>query len=270
LQTQSLKTWLLLGSLLLASTAFMPIANAAAEACNKSGSASARDERARSLFDQALELEAGAPQEALAKLVCADSLVDRPAVSLRIGIIAERLQELERALVAFERYLKLAGRHAPDSETITARIGALKEKLAEQDKAKQRAQRDDKRRMAGWVVAAVGGVTAIAGGGLLIAAKVHSDKVRSIEPGTTQWDSPEARETYEKAQREQTAGIASLVVGGVLTVTGLGLALAPRSSEPAGKTAAGRGVRGVPAGTIRARGARVVVRPAGATIIIPF
>ncbi len=152
--------------------------------------------------------------------------MQRPAVALRIGIIADRLGRYRQAIDAFRNYLKRLQNAAPDQAEIEARISKLL--TLEAKKAEQQAAAADPRpRTLGVVLAAAGGVVFIAGGGLLIAAKVHNDQVHDIEPGTTSWDSEEARNLFEQAELEQSLGLGLLIGGGLMIGTGLGVALWP-------------------------------------------
>ena len=201
-------------------------ANAASFSCPVDVPTADKEPRARALFEEALRLEPGNPDAALLRLGCAEELVQRPAVALRIGIIADRLGRYRQAIDAFRNYLKRLQNAAPDQAEIEARISKLL--TLEAKKAEQQAAAADPRpRTLGVVLAAAGGVVFIAGGGLLIAAKVHNDQVHDIEPGTTSWDSEEARNLFEQAELEQSLGLGLLIGGGLMIGTGLGVALWP-------------------------------------------
>jgi hypothetical protein len=195
-----------------------------------SGEPSEDEESARKMFNDALALEASDPKDALERLRCAQRHADKPAIALRMGTIAERLRDRREAIAAFERYLALAGDSAPDREQLRERIVGLRREL-ERERAKPApapapapqptSQGDEGVFIAGWVVGSVGVGVAIAGAVLLAVAKDQSDSVAAIPPGTVAWDSDEARDTFEAAERHQALGIAGLVIGGALIAGGV-------------------------------------------------
>jgi tetratricopeptide (TPR) repeat protein len=197
----------------------------------------ARYELARDLFDEALTLEAADPEGALARLGCAMRLAERPAIALRMGTIAERLGDVAGAITAYERYLALAGEHAPDRAQLRVRIDALARRRAAAPAPPARAEPpagdDASLRLAGALVAGAGAVAALAGGALLVAARVRSEGVEDLAPGTTRWDSDAARGELETAETEQAAGITALTVGGVAVAVGVTLWIVAASGEPA-------------------------------------
>jgi len=187
---------------------------------------------AKALFEQALMMEPSAPTRALETLRCAEKLAPRAAIALRIGTIAERLGRIAEAADAFERYLELAGDHAPDIEPMRERILKLRAQLKAQEEQKAQAsqgrpsERDASsssgtQSVIGWVAGGTGLAFAIVGVALLGAAKAHSDSVHDIAPGTTAWSSDEASETIEQAELEQDMGIVGLAVGGSLLALGV-------------------------------------------------
>jgi hypothetical protein len=153
-----------------------------------------------------------------------------------MGTIEERLGNLSEAADAFERYLDLAGEHAPDREPMKERIRGLRIQVEEQaaqepGQADQESGGSGTQMIAGWVVAGSGLAFGIVGAALLGAAKAHSDSVHDIEPGTTAWTSDEASGTYEQAETEQAVGIVAMAVGGSLLAIGAGLILTAGESE---------------------------------------
>jgi len=183
---------------------------------------------AKKLFERALMMEPSDPSMALEHLRCAERLAPRAAIALRMGTIEERLGNLEAAADAFERYLELAGEHAPDREPMKERIAGLRAQAAEQahhpeDNALPAGDEpagSETQAVAGWVVGGAGLAFVIVGAALLGAAKAHSDEVHDIEPGTTAWTADEASGTFEQAETEQAVGIVGLAVGGSLMAVG--------------------------------------------------
>ena len=98
--------------------------------------ASQHESRARVLFEEAIGIEASKPEEALHLLRCADLLAERPAIKLRIGTLAERLEQTSDALAAYREYLELAGEAAPDREDLLRRIDKLEERIATKQQAR--------------------------------------------------------------------------------------------------------------------------------------
>jgi hypothetical protein len=201
-----------------------------------------REAEARKLFDEALGLEQAQPERALDILDCARRLADRPAVSLRIGTIAERLGKLELAIEGYERYLKLAGDLAPDRIPLQKRIDALHDKLEEREEqadptlgvAPIERRKQEKSPLPGYIVAGAGGVLMLVGGVFLYSAKQQNDEVHDIEPGTTFWNSEDAKDKLDGAKRSQTIGLVSLGVGAIVTGVGVYLVLDARRSISAG------------------------------------
>jgi tetratricopeptide (TPR) repeat protein len=256
-------TTLMAGSLLMA-------ADAAAEepfACPAVKQKAKRNAEAKRLFQEALRLEPGAPEAALERLDCADGLVDRPAVALRIGVIADRLQRDQKAIAGYERYLELAGDDAPDEKQIRERIAKLEERAAAKQApepaptAAAGAAPDSGgevpagRRTAGIVIAATGGALGIAGGVLLAMAGSDNDELQDAAPGTVVWDSDDGRGLHEQAQLKQALGIGGLALGATAIGVGLGLALTPSSKDSKSATEAG---------------ARLHVTPGGIRLEVPF
>jgi hypothetical protein len=102
----------------------------------------------------------------------------------------------------------------------------------------------------GWVVGGTGLVIGVVGIGLLGAARATSSSVHDIEPGTTSWDSDDARGRFETAQTEQSIGIVALVGGATLGLLGI-VVVATAPSDPAvgvtamvGPATAGLGLNG--------------------------
>ncbi|MCE7894414.1 MAG: hypothetical protein DYH12_32730 [Sorangiineae bacterium PRO1] len=85
----------------------------------------------------------------------------------------------------------------------------------------------------GYVTIAVGGALALGGGLLLLSAKSRNDDVHAIEPGTTYWNSPEAKGELDAAKREQTLGIVGIAAGALATGIGLWLVLDRKSGVAA-------------------------------------
>ena len=207
----------------------------------------APEKRARVVFDQAVQLEASEPEHALALYQCAASLADRAVIELRIGVVAERLQQNDVAIAAFERYLSLAGKAAPDVDKMHQHVAELRAARAQRAADAKRAasaptgppvatgtespqpEPDAERSRAplylGWGLVAGAGVLGAVGAGMLLDARSKSDDVQALPMGTT-WSSDEARGTYDASKRSQTIGIvclaivpALLIAGGVLVLT---------------------------------------------------
>lgn len=190
------------------------------------------EDKGRTLFDEALRREAADPRGALELLSCAQRIADKPAVSLRVGLIAERLGNKRLAAESYERYLALAGDAAPDRVALGRHIEKLRSALAQAarvpraDPAPTPAPEPPapERRSSptlGYIGVAVGSVLMIGGVVFVASAKSKSDDVHAIEPGTTFWNTTEARGEFDAAKRQQTLGIVTVATGAV--VTGLGV-----------------------------------------------
>jgi hypothetical protein len=216
------------------------------------------EQKGKALFEEALRREPADPRGALELLLCVQRFADRPAVALRIGIVAERLGKYELAIRSFERYLALAGDAAPDRAEMTEHIARLRARLAapkplprpqpepspEPQPAPSPPVSDAPPPIAGWALAAGGGGLIVLGGILLFTAKQRSDDVHDIEPGTVFWNSEEARAEFEQAKREQTLGVVSLAVGAAAATVGVVLIVSAQHDVSAGASASSDGVRG--------------------------
>ena len=208
------------------------------------------EKKAQELFEEALRREPADPKRALDLLSCAEELVDKPAIALRMGIIAERLGQYELAVKSFERYLALAGDTAPDRVEMRGHIARLEEKLAKPPPVEEPVpvapipDQPKKTPIAGWALAGGGGVLMVLGGVLLWTAKQRSDDVHAIEPGTTLWNSEEARAEFDQAKREQTLGILSLALGAAASTVGVVLIVSAESDVSATAVATPDGARG--------------------------
>jgi hypothetical protein len=209
------------------------------------------------LFEQALRREPADPSGALELLLCAQRFADKPAVALRIGIVAERLGKTALAVRSFERYLALAGNAAPDRAEMQAHISGLREKLAPAQPVPDPEPAPDPKTepqpqpdtgapppIAGWALAGGGGVLMVLGGVLLWTAKQRSGDVHDIEPGTTFWNSGEARAEQDQAKREQTLGILGLALGAATATIGVVLVISADRELSASAAATREGVRG--------------------------
>ncbi|MBK8999048.1 MAG: hypothetical protein IPM35_25270 [Myxococcales bacterium] len=202
------------------------------------------ERKGRALFEEALRREAADPRGALEILSCVQRIADKPAVSLRVGMIAERVGNKRLAAESFERYLALAGDAAPDRAELSAHIEKLRGELGapppgpapepEPSPAPPPpVPKDAPSPTMGYVTIAVGGALALGGGLLLLSAKSRNDDVHAIEPGTTYWNSPEAKGELDAAKREQTLGIVGIAAGALATGIGLWLVLDQRSGVAA-------------------------------------
>ncbi len=216
---------------------------------------------AKKLFERALMMEPSDPAQALENLRCADRLAPRAAIALRMGTIEERLGNLAAAANAFERYLELAGEHAPDKEPMAERIGGLRAQVEEQENRPEsyalppgdEPTSSRTQVVAGWVLGGTGLAFGVVGAALLGAAKGHSDSVHDIEPGTTAWTAEEASGTFEQAETEQAVGIVGLAVGGSLLAIGaLFILTADGDDEPGSEVSLSFGADGHgPSGALR-------------------
>ncbi|MBS2015940.1 MAG: hypothetical protein JST00_23835 [Deltaproteobacteria bacterium] len=207
-----------------------------------------KEKAARAIFDEGVQIEASDPEAALARYRCASTLAVKPAIELRIGVVAERLHRDEVAIVAFERYLELAGASAPDAESMRSHVRELKAKrdreLAERRRAREKADEpvgpppppqeephSSTGLYAGWGLAGVGVVLGAIGTGFLLAAKSNSDAVQELPPGTP-WASDQARGTFESAQSQETTGTVMLVVAPLAIAAGVALILYNQPGPP--------------------------------------
>jgi hypothetical protein len=234
------------------------VANAAPFECPEdSGRPREMERKAQDLFEQALRREPADPGGALELLLCAQRFADRPAVALRIGIVAERLGKTPLAVQSFERYLALAGNAAPDRAEMQQHIDRLRQKLAPSGSGSEpeppvepepepQPQPDAGARppVAGWALVAGGGALVVLGSVLLFSAKQRSDDVHEIEPGTTFWNSEDARTQYDQAKREQTLGVLGLALGAATATVGVVLIVSAKRELSAGASATGDGIRG--------------------------
>ncbi len=194
------------------------------------------EQKGRALFEEALRREAADPRGALEILSCVQRIADRPAVSLRVGLIAERLGNKRLAAESFERYLALAGDAAPDRAELSAHIENLRRELGAPPPGPKLepepsptppppVPKDTPSPTLGYVTIAVGGALILGGGLLLLSAKGRNDDVHALEPGTTYWNSPEAKGELDAAKREQTLGIVGIAAGALATGIGVWLVL---------------------------------------------
>ena len=246
-----------------------PIASAAGAGADSAGASTtcpagdgAPEKRARTVFDQAVQLEASEPERALVLYQCAASIADRAVIELRIGVVAERLQRDDVAIAAFDRYLSLAGKAAPDADKMQQHVAELRaardkrEKLAADAKSSSTAPSgnatapgepsspppEEERSRAplylGWSLVAGAGVLGAVGIGMLVDAHAKSDDVQALPMGTS-WSSDQARGTYDGAKRSQTIGIVCLAIVPALLIAG-GILVGTSASRRAA-TAALRG-----------------------------
>lgn len=220
------------------------------------GNAAQMEKKGRELFDQALRREPADPRAALEILTCVQRFADKPAVSLRVGIIAERLGNKRLAAEAFARYLALAGDSAPDKREMTLHIEQLRreaklpvpkpdaEPAPEPEPTKPEPRADKRSATLGWVVTGAGGVLMLLGGALIYSAKQRSDEVHGIEPGTTRWNSADAKDKLDSARREQALGGVGLAAGAVTTAIGVWLVLDAKQSAVGSGSVGRHGAQG--------------------------
>jgi hypothetical protein len=220
--------------------------------------------RARMVFDQAVQLEASEPERALRLYQCAATIADRAVIELRIGVVAERLQQDDVAITAFERYLALAGKSAPDVDKMQQHVAEMRA-----NHAKRAADADNRNKAApapitpitppaippppdgdpdgdahrsstplylGWALVGGGVVVGTVATILLVNAKEKSDDVHNLPIGTS-WTSDDARGAYDSAKRSQTIGIVCLVVAPLLVAGGV-VVLATRGKQRSAASAA--------------------------------
>jgi len=221
--------------LALALVALTPtLARAASPQCPKdTGNAREMEQKGRELFEEALRREASDPRSALEILSCVQRFADKPAVSLRIGIIAERLGNKKLAVSSFERYLALAGSAAPDRVEMMQHIEQLRMELgiapppstkpdepAPPPPPPEQPKERGRDATPGWIITGAGVALIAVGGVLLVSAKNRNDDVHALEPGTTYWNSSEARDQIDAAKREQLFGIIGVAAGAVTAAVG--------------------------------------------------
>lgn len=196
------------------------------------GNAKEMENKGRALFEEALRREASDPRTALEILSCVQRFADKPAVSLRLGIIAERLGNKKLAVTAFERYLALAGDAAPDRKEMQEHIDQLRRQVGVKEPPPPRPEpkpepaprpADEVARSAtpGWILTGAGAAVMAVGGVLLLSAKKRNDDVHAIEPGTTYWNSARAKDELDTAKREQLLGTVGVVLGVATAAVGV-------------------------------------------------
>lgn len=207
-----------------------------------------REKIARTIFDEGVQIEASDPEGALVRYRCASTLAVKPAIELRIGVVAERLHRDEVAIVAFERYLELAGASAPDAESMRQHVRDLKAKrdreLAERRRARPKPdettgpppppphdEATPPGAYAGWGLAGLGVLLGAVGTGFLVAAKSQSDDVHALPAGTP-WASEQARGAFESAESKETTGTVLLVVAPLAIAAGVVLIFTNKPSAP--------------------------------------
>lgn len=222
-----------------------------------------RDKVARATFDEAVQLEASDPEGALTRYQCASTLAMKPAIELRIGVVAERLHRDDLAIVHFERYLSLAGASAPDAASMRAHVKDLKAKREREAQAPTNVpvagndgtaaspvtgpepaptpSPSPERTWIGVGLVGLGVVLGAVGGGLLLDAKSKNDDVHALPPGTV-WATDEAQGTYDAASRSQTIGIVCLVLAPAALIGGAVLLLTRTSSSSPATAGLARGV----------------------------
>jgi hypothetical protein len=208
---------------------------------------------ARRLFEDGDRREAGHPEAALVRYRCAEAIAVRPAIELRIGIVAERLDRLDVAIEAYEQYLRLAGNEAPDRVDVERRTQQLRARAHPPTLAppptgptstgptstgptpaglRPAEHATSAGRWIGWALIGVGAAMAAAGGVFLIDAKLKSDAALGVPVGTP-WKSAGASGTYDAAKTEQTVGVVGLAVGAVAAGAGIVLLMTGSASgEP--------------------------------------
>lgn len=202
------------------------------------------EQKGRALFEEALRREAADPRAALEILTCVQRIADKPAVSLRVGLIAERLGNKRLAAESFERYLALAGDSAPDRAEMTEHIRQLRSEVSAPPPPPRKEPEpgpeptpprppDQPSPTLGYVTLAVGGALMIGGGLLLLSAKSRNDDVHALEAGKTYWNSPEAKGELDAAKREQTLGVVGIAAGAVAAGIGVWLVLDEKSNVAA-------------------------------------
>ena len=239
----------LVGTSLVALALIAPAADARADAsfsCPSPDSAKEREKAARAVFAEGVQIEASDPEGAIARYRCAGTLAMKPAIELRIGVVAERLHRDDVAIVAFERYLELAGGSAPDAESMRQHVKDLKAKrdreLAERKRAKPKDEpvgppppppdeTTPAGTYAGWGLAGLGVLLGAVGTGFLLAAKSNSDDVHALPAGTP-WASEQARGAFDSAQSQQTTGVVLWVVAPLAIAAGVVLILTNRPAPP--------------------------------------
>jgi len=156
-----------------------------------------------------------------------------PVLLYNLGRAYESAGELESAVDAYERYLEAAP-NAKDADAVTARVGRLRERVAEEQAEAEddpppeppppvvqsepptpAVERSPGARAAPWIVLGVGGATAATG---LALALVASSKNRDARDEPVQ---SKAVSLDDDAQRFALVGNITMAVGGALAIAGL-------------------------------------------------
>lgn len=193
----------------------------------------ASQRRALELTQQALEARsAGELERSLELLLAAHELTDQPVLLFNLGKTYQELGRLSEAREYFRRYLDTAP-SADDAETVTSRLEALDQQIA-QDQERERLREeaaadaraaslraDAAEAKAGesmswvpWVVTIVGGATLIAAGALGIAALSEESRADEAPNHAIALDRIRAAEGFA------TAANVTLAVGAVIGVAG--------------------------------------------------
>jgi hypothetical protein len=176
-------------------------------------------ELAKTFYDRAAEREASDPEGAIAQYRCARLLSDRPAISLRLGAVEERMGHWTGAADAFAHYLALAGTDAPDATEMTAHIDQLRKRAADERTPPPPATVRGSP-VPGFILLGGGGALAAAGVIFTIVGRNQLDAVAALPAGTP-WVSDQASGQWDAGHRNIAIGVTGIVVGGLVAAVGL-------------------------------------------------
>jgi tetratricopeptide (TPR) repeat protein len=201
----------------------------------------AAEARALELFDESERAyENGRFQDAVDLLRRSYALKREPVVLYNLARAYEGLGDSERAVGAYEDYLK-AQPETKDRASIEQRVATLRRQIAARAAQKKREAQPPPRRPSAvpWVITGVGAAGVVAGVILeIFALKRHGDA--NEEPSQVRSESEQ-----RQAQSLSTASSVSLVVGGAIATAGLLWGIVDVSTSGASRAAVAVGPGGL-------------------------
>ena len=173
-----------------------------------------RDDEARVLFESGNTAFAdGEYDDALDAFSRSYDLSGRPELLYNIGQCHDRLRNDSEALEAFEAFMQALPRHE-QAPSVRTRIEVIRGRLAEQRELAEAAGPG----AAPWIIAALGGAVAAAGGVMLGLAARDRNAVEDAEPSEP-WS--ELEDAHDRVVPFSISGSVMLGVGGAALATGV-------------------------------------------------